>query len=123
MVEKSSYIVYLEKENGVFSSLDFHRYTDNLIKYLDEKNIKRVYEKGVVSGRGKAKWEEVIFETPQKFYFQVNTIHVNGEDEYGLTIYYRAEQFKELILLTTILLKPFKDGTTDNSTTKGQNQQ
>lgn len=122
MVGKAEYIIQLERENGVFSLLDFHRYSDNLIKYLEEKNLKVVFQKGVVSNKGKAKWEEVIFETAQKFYFQVNTINVNGEDEYGLTIYYKPEQFKELIFLTTQLLKPFKDGTVNNTTTQGENK-
>lgn len=122
MVGKAEYIIQLERENGVFSLLDFHRYSDNLIKYLEEKNLKVVFQKGVVSNKGKAKWEEVIFETAQKFYFQVNTINVNGEDEYGLTIYFKPEQFKELIFLTTQLLKPFKDGTVNNTTTQGENK-
>lgn len=119
---KSDFINQLELKEGVFSLLDFHRYQDNLIKYLDEKKLKRVYEKGVVSNRGKAKWEEVIFETAQKFYFQVNTINVNGDDEYGLTIYYKPEQFNELIFLTTQLLKPFKDGAINNGTTQAENK-
>lgn len=119
---KPEYIKQLEDREGIFSLLDFHRYSDNLIKYLDEKKLKRVFEKGVVSNKGKAKWEEVIFETAQKFYFQVNTINVNGEDEYGLTIYYKPEQFKELIFLTTQILKPFKDGTNNNGTTQAENK-
>lgn len=119
---KPNFISQLENNEGVFSLLDFHKYPDNLIKYLDEKKLKRVYERGVVSNRGKAKWEEVIFETAQKFYFQVNTIDVNGEDEYGLTIYYKPEQFNELIFLTTQLLKPFKDGTANNGTTQTENK-
>jgi hypothetical protein len=119
---KPEFISQLEIKEGVFSLLDFHRYQDNLIKYLDEKKLKRVFEKGVVSNRGKAKWEEVIFETAQKFYFQVNTINVNGEDEFGLTIYYKPEQFNELIFLTTQLLKPFKDGTDNNGTTQTENK-
>lgn len=119
---KPEYITQIEEKEGIFSLLDFHRYSDNLMKYLDEKKLKRVYEKGVVSNKGKAKWEEVIFETAQKFYFQVNTINVNGEDEYGLTIYYKPEQFKELIFLTTQLLKPFKDGTDYNGTTQAENK-
>jgi hypothetical protein len=114
---KPDFINQLEKKEGIFSLLDFHRYPDDLIKYLDEKKLKRVYERGVVSNRGKAKWEEVIYETAQKFYLQVNTINVNGEDEFGLTIYYKPEQFKELVFLTTQLLKPFKDGTDNNGTT------
>lgn len=118
---KPEYIKKLEDNEGIFSILDFHRYSDNLIKYLDIKKLKRVYERGVVSNRGKAKWEEVIFETAQKFYFQVNTINVNGEDEYGLTIYYKPEQFNELIFLTTQILKPFKDGTTNDGTIKTEN--
>ena len=119
---KPEYISNLEQREGIFSEMDFHRFTSNLIKYLDTKNIKRVYERGVVSNSGKASWVEVIFLTQQKFYLYVLCSPVNGEDEFTLTIYYKPEQFQELIFFTTQLLKPFKDGTINDGTTEAENK-
>lgn len=115
---KPEFIRKIEEREGVFSLLDFHNYDKNLFKYLDEKKLTRVFEKGVVSNKGNAKWEEVIFKTNQNFYFHVSLYILNGEEEFGLTIYYKPEQFKELIFLTTQLLKPFKDGIPDIGTKK-----
>jgi len=120
-MNKPQYIGKIEEKEGVLSLLDFHRYSGNLFQYLDEKKLTRVFERGVVSNKGRAKWEEVIFQTAQNFYFHVRAYIVNGEEEYGLTIYYKPEQFKELIYLTTQLFKQFKDATDNNTTIKGEN--
>lgn len=120
MTKKNSYIEKLEQVDGVFSIMKFHKFQNNLIKYLDEKNFQRVYEVSIVPFNGKATWEEVVYETKQKFYLDV--LYSNSDDDYSLTIYYRPEGFQELIYLTTQLLKPFKDGTNNNPTTTGENQ-
>jgi len=119
---KPEYIKKIEENEGIFSEMDFHRYTSNLIKYLDDKKLTRVYERGLVSSSGKASWAEVIFQSKQKFYLLVECIQVNKEDEYSLTIYYKPEQFQELLFFTTQLLKPFKDGTTDDRATQTENK-
>lgn len=121
MDNKHEFILDLESKEGVFSLLKFHRYTDNLIKYLDENKMSRVFESGVVSNKGKAKWNEVIFKTAQSFYLHVRTVDVNGEDEYELTIYYKPQQLNELLLVTTKLLKPFKDAADNNGATEREN--
>lgn len=119
---KPEYIKRLEDVEGVFSEMDFHRYSANLIKYLDEKILTRVYERGVVSSSGKASWAEVIFQSKQKFYLFVECLQVNKEDEYTLTIYYKPEQFQELLYFTTQLLKPFKDGTINDRATQTEDK-
>ena len=117
-MNKNSYIIRLEQTEGVFSVMKFHKFQNNLIKFLDDKKMQRVYEVGNVPANGKASWEQVIFETKQKFYLDVN--YFKTDEEYGLTIYYKPEQFQELIYFTTQLLKPFKDATNNSGTTEGK---
>lgn len=112
---KPKYVEHLETQEGVFSCLEFHRYPYGLIQYLDEKKFTRVFERGVVSSRGKARWIEVVYRTNQKFYFHVNSAN-QEEDECELTIYYKPEQFSELIFLTTQVLKPYKEAKINQET-------
>ena len=118
-MKKNAYIEKLEQTEGVLSVMKFHRFQNNLMKYLDEKNFSRVYEVGLVGASGKAIWEEVVYETKQKFYLDVT--FSNSEEDFGLTIYYRPEKFQELIYFTTQLLKPFKDARDNNTTAEGEN--
>lgn len=116
MVVKPDYILNLEKTQDNFSIMKFHRFRDQIIKYLDEKSLKRVFEVSRVVLNGKAKWEEIIYITKQNFYIYVYDL--NEEDNsLNLNIYYKAEQRKELLFFTNQILKPFIDGTTDNTTT------
>jgi hypothetical protein len=117
MVNKPDYIQYLELQDGVFSIMKFHNFEKEIIEYLDEKSFDRVYEVGLVSKSGKARWSEVIYKTKQGFFFHLSS---NNEEEetFSLTIYYKPENRNELLLLTTQILKPFKDGAIINTTTE-----
>jgi hypothetical protein len=117
MVNKPDYIQYLELQDGVFSIMKFHNFEKEIIEYLDEKSFDRVYEVGLVSKSGKARWSEVIYKTKQGFFFHLNS---NNEEEetFSLTIYYKPENRNELLLLTTQILKPFKDGAIINTATE-----
>jgi hypothetical protein len=120
MVNKPDYILDIERKDGVLSIMRFHMFDLIALKYLDEKNYERVYEEGAVKTSGKAKWIEVIFKTAQPFY--LHFINDTEDDErYWLNIYYKAENRKELIYFTTQILKPIKDGTTNDTTTEGKN--
>ena len=120
MVNKPDFIVNLERTQDVFSIMKFHKFENGIIKYLDDKNYARVFEEGQVKTSGKAKWVEVIFKTAQPFY--LHFINDTEDDEqYWLNIYYKAENRKELIFFISQILKPFKDGTTNNTTAQGEN--
>ena len=116
---KPEYIQYLELQEGVFSLMKFHTFESAILKYFDDKKYDRVFEYGVVSSNGKAKWEEVIFKTKQEFYLSFKSMGLG--DEYLLDIYYKPEKRNELLFFTNQLLKPFKDGTTNNRPTQTEN--
>lgn len=120
MVTKPDYIQFIELQDGVFSVMKFHQFDYSIIKYLDSKSFERVYEFGVVNKSGKAKWSEVIYKTKQEFYLHLQ-IDNNEDDSLWLNIYYKPDKRNELILFTTQMLKPFKDGTIDNTTVKTEN--
>lgn len=121
MVTKPDFIQFIELQDGVFSVMKFHQFDNEIIKYLDSTSFERVYELGVVNKSGKAKWVEVIYKTKQSFYFHLKS---NEEEQelFWLNIYYKPQNRNELLILTTQILKPFKDGAIDNGTIKTENQ-
>ena len=120
MVNKPDYILDVESKDGILSIMRFHMFEGNVLKILDDKKYIRVFEEGSVKTSGKAKWIQVIFKTTQSFY--LHFINDNEDDEqYWLNIYYKPENRSELIFFTTQVLKPIKDGTTNNTTTEGKN--
>ena len=110
---KPEFIQYLELQEGVFSFMTFHTFEKAIIKYFDDKKYDRVYEHGVVSSNGKARWEEVIFKTKQEFYLSFKSMGLG--EEYFLDIYYKPEKRNELLFFTNQILKPFIDGTINNT--------
>jgi hypothetical protein len=112
---KPEFIQYLELQEGVFSILKFHRFEKDIVKYFDDKSYPRVYETGVVSITGKAKWVELIFKSTQDFYLHFKLSEEN--EEYSLDIYYKPEKRNELMFFTSKILKPFieKNINIDNS--------
>lgn len=119
MVNKPDYIQFIEVQDGVFSVMKFHKFGQEIIKYLDDKNFTRVYEVSIVSKVGKAKWSEVIFKTKQDFYLHL--VNDTDDEEYSLNIYYKADKRNELLFLTSQILKPFKDGIINNTGTQEEN--
>jgi hypothetical protein len=117
---KPEYIQYIELKDGVFSIMKFHKFNNGIVKYLDEK-FTRVFESGVVHKNGRAKWDEVIYQTKQDFFIHLKMMDDEYE-EYLLDIYYSADKRNELLFLTSKLLKPFIDGTNNDSTIETENQ-
>jgi len=113
MVNKPDYIQFIELQEGVFSYMKFHQFDKSILKYLDDKSFERVFEVGIVSKSGKARWSEVIYKTKQSFFLHLES---NNEDDesYWLTIYYKPEKKNELLLFTNQMLKPFKEGDINN---------
>ena len=121
MIEKPDYIQFIELQDGVFSVMKFHQFDKEIIKYLDSKSFERVFEIGIVNRTGKARWAQVIYKTKQSFYFHLKSNNAEEEENFYLNIYYKPDQRNELLILTTQILKPFKDGPIDNKTTQTEN--
>lgn len=119
-MNKPNFIEYLELQEGVFSKMTFPKFKNEIIAYFDDKKITRVFELGIVNGKGKARWDEIIYKTQHGFYLYFCSNREESE-EYYLDIYYKPEKRQELLFFTTNILKPFKDGTINNGTTTEQN--
>jgi hypothetical protein len=118
---KPKYIDFIEKDSGIFSTMIFHKFSKDIVKYLDEKSFTRVYEVGTVQKTGKASWDEIIYKTKQDFFIHVGE-YDKEYDSYCLNIYYRTEQKNELLFFTNQILKPFNNGTIDNTAVTTENK-
>ena len=115
---KPEYIQNLESKDGIFSILACHELKGEFLKYLSEKKLTRVYEKGLIDESNFVKFGEVIFRSQQNFYLFVQTrVIPQSYTISNLTIYYKAEQYNELYLFISQLLKQYKNATTNNRTT------
>ena len=64
---------------------------------------------------GMIKQEQGIYKSQQGFYLCVeNKTLIPAEPKFNLTIYYKVEQFTELFMFLSQLLKQFKNDTTTN---------
>jgi hypothetical protein len=117
-MNKPEYIQNLELKDNVFSVMVCHTLKGDFLKYLNEKKLTRVYEKSLMKDDGFLTFEEVIFKSQQGFYLslEIRTIP-QSETIFNLTIYYKSEQYNELFLFLSQLLKQYKNATTNNRTT------
>jgi len=117
-MDKPEYIKNLESKDNFFSVMVCHTLKGDFLKYLSEKKLTRVYEKSLMKENGFLTFEEVIFKSQQDFYLsvQIRTIP-QSETIFHLTIYYKVEQYNELFLFLSQLLKQYKNATTNNRTT------
>jgi hypothetical protein len=117
-MSKPDYIKNLELKDNVFSVMVCHTLKGDFLKYLNEKKLTRVYEKSSMKDDGFLTFEEVIFKSQQGFYLslEIRTIP-QSETIFNLTIYYKSEQYNELYLFLSQLLKQYKNATTNNRTT------
>ena len=117
-MDKPEYIQNLESKDGVFSVMFCHELKGEFLKYLNGKKLSRVYEKGLMNESNLVNFEEVIFKSQQNFYLFVQIRVIPQSDTISkLTIYYKAEQYSELYLFLSQLLKQYKNATTNNRTT------
>lgn len=116
---KPEYIQHIEsKDKTFFSIMVFHQLEGEFLKYLHEKKLSVVYEKSSMNDKGKIRPDDVIFKSQQGFYLHVeNRTGIVAEPKYFLTIYYNAEQYNELFLFSSQLLKQYKNATTNNRRT------
>ena len=113
-MNKPEYIQNLESKDGIFSVMVCHELKGEFLKYLNGKKLSRVYEKGLMNESNLVKFEEVIFKSQQNFYLFVEIRVIPQTDTISnLTIYYKTEQYNELYLFSSQLLKQYKNATTD----------
>jgi hypothetical protein len=113
-MNKPEYIQNLESKDGIFSVMVCPELKGEFLKYLNGKKLSRVYEKGLMNESNLVKFEEVIFKSQQNFYLFVEIRVIPQTDTISnLTIYYKTEQYNELYLFSSQLLKQYKNATTD----------
>jgi hypothetical protein len=114
---KPEYIQNLESKDGIFSVMICPELKGEFLKYLNEKKLTRVYEKSSMNESNMVKFEEVIFKSQQNFFLFIEMRVVPQSDTISkLTIYYKTEQYNELYLFLSQLLKQYKNATTNNRT-------
>ena len=115
IMSKPYYIQNLESKEGVLSEIVCHQLEGDFLKFLNNKKLTTVYEKSSSNKEGRIKQEEVIFKSQQGFYLCIeNKTLIPAEPKFNLTIYYKVEQYTELFMFLSQLLKQFKNDTTTN---------
>ena len=99
------FLIQKENEEKIFSEISFPSFQE-LNKFWDSKKVIKIYEKKNIDGLGNIFTDEILYQTAQSFYVWIEK---SKEDErWGMNIYYKTEQEKELILFTKNLLKQLK---------------
>jgi hypothetical protein len=115
---KPEYIQNLESKEDIFSVMVGPTIKGEFLQYLSEKKITRVYEKSSMNESGLIRFEEVIFKSQQNFFLFLEIKTIPQSDTISnLTIYYKVEQYNELFLFLSQLLKQYKNATTKGRTT------
>ena len=71
-----------------------------------------------MNDNGVLSFEQVIFKSQQDFFLDLGIRKIpQSETIYNLTIYYKVEQYNELFLFLSQLLKQYKNATTNNRPT------
>jgi len=113
-MNKPEYIQNLESKEDILSFMICPELKGDFLKFLKDKKLKRVYETSSIDSQGLIKFNEVILKSQQEFYLYIeNKTQINAEPKFNLTIYYKIEQYNELVLFSSQLLKQFKNATTD----------
>jgi hypothetical protein len=115
---KPDYIKHLEQSAGIYSELHFPTLNYDLVRYFDEKKLKRVFESSGLGEKDKIFWYEVIYISNHPFYLHVTPI---ANDTSTLTIYYKPEQLNELIVFIRIILKQIDNAANNNNRTETKN--
>ena len=120
-MKKPEYIIKLEEKENVFSSAT-HKLDGELIKFLSERKLSRVYEVSTINSDGVMIFDDVIFKSQQNFYLFVENKTVMGQEpRFALTIYYKAEQYNELFLFLSQLLKQYRNAAINSNGNQTKN--
>jgi len=113
---KPDYILKLETEKNFFSVVVCNELNGDLLNFLSNRKLTKVFEFLVLNKEDKIQTEKVIFKSQQGFYLFVEDNRYWDEENklklrFKLTIYYKVEQENELHLFLPQLLKQFKNAT------------
>lgn len=108
-----SYIEKLSETEGVFSVVTFHDFNVDIFKNLQEKKFERVYERSHIYIDGNARWVEIVYKTKQSFYLFLEN-NSTDKPHWNLTIFYKPNQFEELVFFIGQVLKQIRDQSIDN---------
>jgi len=113
-MKKPYYIQNLESKEGILSEIVCHPLEGEFLEFLYDRKLTTVYEKSSSNKEGFVKREQVIFKSQQNFYLCVeNKTGIPAEPKFNLTIYYKVEQYTELFMFLSQLLKQYKNATTN----------
>lgn len=119
-MKKPIYIKNIEKTEGVFSVMNFHKFRTNMYKIFEEKKTTKVFEKSYIHIDGSFEWVELIYKTNQNFY-----LHMLNDTEdktmWSITIYYKPENLNELLIFIRQVLKQLRDESIDSGRIKTEN--
>lgn len=115
-MDKPRFILELEKNKNVFSSLNVGLQPTGFKDFIGKK-LEIVYEETHLNDNFEIGWDNIIYKTAQPFYIYLSF----NENGWNIVIYYKPNQFNELKLFLIQLLKQFKNATNNNIGTTREN--
>jgi hypothetical protein len=117
-MNKPEYISKIESQKDFFSILFCNHLEGDLLKFLAERKLTKVFEFSLLNKEGLMQPDEVIFKSQQGFYLYVKDDRQWNEEnnlilKFKITIYYNVEQYTELYMFLSQLLKQYKNATTN----------
>lgn len=100
-MEKPNKIIEIEKNEGQLSIMNVWTCFD-LEKFRNNKKLKPLVSESIVSFDGTIQYNQIIFSTPAGYYL---FIYRNDEGNYHLKIYYKEEQYNEVLIFVKQLIK------------------
>ena len=110
ITQKPEYIRLIEKEHGLFSSVDFGTTEKSFDTFLSKRSLTLVWSEGFSNFDNRVFVnKEKIYKTKQGFYLYL----LIDEDIINLKVYYKQEQLSELTIFIGQLIKQYKNDTTN----------
>lgn len=99
-MEKPKIIIDLEIKEGVLSVMTIEDDTKKLFEKLHQKKFKRIFSVANFLDK-KPNFTEIVLETPQPFFLHLK----KTQEDWSLDIYYKPENYKELLFFINQLEK------------------
>ena len=119
--DKPEIIKKIEKDSEVLSFMTYRVLSKNEFELIDNK-LETIWSNSHYNYDGEIFWHEKIYKTKQSFYIRVLN---NREKEIGniwfSSIYYKQEQFNELILFIKSLTKELENARINNTRIETKN--
>jgi len=112
---KPDFIKKIEEESGILSIMNYKTLPQSDFRLIDSK-LDTVWSVSSFLGDNNIFWNEKIYKTKQNFYIRVEAIKTfDLRDMWVLSIYYKQEQFNELLLFIKSLTKELENARIDNT--------